>query len=61
MHRRTYEFCVPAEPRDQLRAGEMWVEGSRSYRAVEQQLIPVPVFAAIGGRHIKGGTDIRRR
>ncbi len=25
----------------------MWVEGSRRYRAVEQQLIPAPVFAAM--------------
>ncbi|VXC99770.1 hypothetical protein SPHINGO8AM_70114 [Sphingomonas sp. 8AM] len=30
-----------------LRAGDMWVEGSRRYRAVEQQLIPAPVFAAM--------------
>src|SRR3546814_6657293 len=25
----------------------MWVEGSRRYRAVEQQLIPSPVFATM--------------
>ena len=47
MDRRTYEFCVLAELRDRLRAGDMWVEGSRRYRAVEQQLIPAPVFAAM--------------
>jgi TnpA family transposase len=45
--RRTYVFCVLAELRDRLRAGDMWVEGSRRYRAVEQQLIPTPVFAAM--------------
>lgn len=45
--RRTYEFCVLAELRDRLRAGDMWVEGSRRYRAVEQQLIPAPVFVAM--------------
>ena len=45
--RRTYEFLVLAELRDRLRAGDMWVEGSRRYRSVEQQLIPAPVFAAI--------------
>ena len=47
MDRRTYEFCVLAELRDRLRAGDMWLEGSRRYRAVEQQLIPAPVFAAM--------------
>ena len=45
--RRTYEFCVLVELRDRLRAGDMWVEGSRRYRAVEHQLIPAPVFAAM--------------
>jgi len=47
LDRRTYEFCVLVELRDRLRAGDMWVEGSRRYRAVEQQLIPGPVFAAM--------------
>ena len=47
MDRRTYEFCVLAELRGRLRAGDMWVEGSRRYRAVEQQLISAPVFAAM--------------
>jgi TnpA family transposase len=45
--RRTYELCVLVELRDRLRAGDMWVEGSRRYRAVEQQLIPGPVFTAM--------------
>lgn len=47
LDRRTYELCVLVELRDRLRAGDMWVEGSRRYRAVEQQLIPGPVFAAM--------------
>src|SRR3546814_4569084 len=47
LFRSTYEFCALAELRDRLRAGDMWVEGSRRYRAVEQQLIPAPVFAAM--------------
>lgn len=47
LDRRTYEFCVLVELRDRLRAGDVWVEGSRRYRAVEQQLIPAPVFAAM--------------
>jgi len=45
--RRTWEFLVLVELRDRLRAGDMWIEGSRRYRAVEQQLIPAPVFAAM--------------
>lgn len=47
LDRRIFEFCVLAELRDRLRAGDMWVEGSRRYRAVEQQLISAPVFAAM--------------
>lgn len=47
LDRRTFEFCVLAELRDRLRAGDMWVEGSRRYRAVEQQLIPASVFATM--------------
>ncbi|MBP1806678.1 hypothetical protein J2Z33_002544 [Rubellimicrobium aerolatum] len=47
MDRRIYEFCVLAELRDRLRAGDMWVEGSRRYCSVEQQLISAPVFAAM--------------
>lgn len=45
--RRTHELCVLVELRDRLRAGDMWVEGSRRYRAVEQQLISGPVFATM--------------
>jgi hypothetical protein len=33
--------------RDRLRAGDIWVEGSRQWRAVEDQLIPPALFAAI--------------
>ena len=47
LDRRTFEFCVLAELRDRLRAGDMWIEGSRRYRAVEQQLIPAAVFAVM--------------
>src|SRR3954471_1930006 len=34
-------------PRDRLRAGDIWVEGSRQWRAVEGQLIPPALFAAM--------------
>jgi len=32
---RVYELCLFAELRDRLRAGDIWVTGSRHYRAVE--------------------------
>lgn len=38
--RRTYELCVLVE----LRVGDIWVEGSRRDRAVEQQFIPGPRY-----------------
>src|SRR5271155_2348499 len=37
--RRYYELCVLSELRDRLRAGEVWVGGSRRYRAFEERLI----------------------
>lgn len=33
--------------RDRVRAGDIWVEGSRQWRAVEDQLIPPALFAAM--------------
>jgi hypothetical protein len=33
--------------RDRLGAGDLWVEGSRQWRAVEDQLIPLARFAAM--------------
>jgi TnpA family transposase len=45
--RRAFELCLFAELRDRLRAGDVWVEGSRHFRAVEDQLIPRPVFTAM--------------
>jgi len=33
--------------RDRLRAGDIWVEGSRQWRAVEDQLMPPALFAAM--------------
>jgi hypothetical protein len=37
--RRHYELCVLAELRDRLRAGDVWVVGSRQYRSFEERLI----------------------
>ena len=35
----TYELCVVSELRNRLRAGNVWVVGSRRYRAFEERLI----------------------
>jgi hypothetical protein len=45
--RRAYELCVFAELRDRLRSGDIWIEGSRQYRAIEDQLIARPLFDAM--------------
>ena len=37
--RRYYELCVLSELRDRLRAGDVWVVGSRRYRSFEERLI----------------------
>ena len=50
--RRYYELCVLAELRDRLRAGEVWVAGSRQYRSFEERLISARDAAGIAaGRH----------
>ena len=46
-HRRTWEAATLLALRDRLRAGDIWVEGSRQWRAVEDQLIPPALFAAM--------------
>jgi TnpA family transposase len=47
--RRTWEAATLLALRDRLRAGDIWVEGSRQWRAVEDQLIPPGLFAAMRG------------
>lgn len=42
-----YEFCLFAELRDRLRAGDVWVIGSRQYRAVEDQMVPRALFTTM--------------
>jgi TnpA family transposase len=37
--RRHYELCALSELRDRLRAGDVWVVGSRQYRSFEERLI----------------------
>lgn len=43
--RRYWELCVLAELRDRLRAGDVWVVGSRQYRAFEDHLLSPAAFA----------------
>ena len=42
--RHFYELCALAELRDRLRAGDIWVTGSRQYRDFETYLIPSATF-----------------
>jgi TnpA family transposase len=44
IERRAYEMCVLSELRDRLRAGDVWVEGSRRYQAFDSTLIPKSSF-----------------
>ena len=45
--RKAYELCAFFELRDRLRAGDIWVEGSRQYQDFESFLIPEPTFALL--------------
>jgi hypothetical protein len=47
LNRRAWEVCVLSELRDRLRAGDVWVCGSRRYRNFEDCLMPKPTFAAL--------------
>ena len=44
---RVWEAATLLALRDRLRSGDIWVEGSRQWRAVEDQLIPPALFAAM--------------
>jgi TnpA family transposase len=43
--RKAYEVAVMVHLRDRLRSGDVWVEGSRSFRAFDDYLLPVDAFA----------------
>jgi hypothetical protein len=45
-NRRLWEIATLAVLRDRLRAGDIWVEGSRAFRALEAQIMPRPAFEA---------------
>jgi hypothetical protein len=44
--RRTWEVAVMVALRDRLRAGDVWVEGSRAFRAFDDFLLPPSAFVA---------------
>ena len=46
-HRRAWEAAVLLTLRDSMRSGDIWVEGSRQWRAIEDQLISPALFAAM--------------
>jgi TnpA family transposase len=45
--RRLYEIATLAVLRERLRSGDIWVEGSRAFRPLDEQLMPKPAFAAL--------------
>ena len=45
--RAAYELCAFSELRERLRAGDVWVAGSRRYRAFDDYLLPQPTFEAL--------------
>ena len=45
--RRAWEVYVLSELRDRLRAGDVWVRGSRRYRNFDECLLPKPTFVAL--------------
>ena len=46
LDRRAYEVAVMTTLRDRLRSGDIWVEGSRAFRAFDDFLLPPKIFAA---------------
>jgi TnpA family transposase len=48
-NRRRYEIATLAALRDRLRSGDVWVEGSRAYRPIDEHLMPQSAFFALKG------------
>jgi TnpA family transposase len=46
LDRRAYEVAAMMTLRDRLRSGDVWVEGSRAFRAFDDFLLPPETFAA---------------
>jgi TnpA family transposase len=45
--RRFYEICILSELGKALRAGDLWVSGSRRYKDFDEYLLPQPVYQAM--------------
>src|SRR3546814_10380215 len=45
--RAAYELCALSQLRDRLRAGDIWVSGSRQFRDFDSYLIPPATFDAL--------------
>lgn len=45
--RRLYEIATLAELCERLRSADIWVEGSRSFRPIDEHLMPRPAFIAL--------------
>lgn len=48
--RRLYEIATFAHLRDRLHSRDVWVEGSRSFRPMGEDLMPKPTFVALKGQ-----------
>lgn len=44
---RYYELCVLSELKNALRSGDIWVQGSRQFKAFDEYLIPATTFEAL--------------
>lgn len=42
LDRRYYELCVMSELKNSLRAGDVWIEGSRQFKDFDEYLLPQP-------------------
>jgi len=47
LDRRYYELCALAELKNALRAGDIWVPGSRQFKDFDDYLVPAAPFAAL--------------
>src|SRR3546814_14717390 len=45
--RAAYELCALSQLRERLRAGDIWVSGSRQFRDFDSYLIPPATFDAL--------------
>jgi len=51
LNRHFYEFCVITEMKNGLYAGDLWIEGSRRFRAFDDYLLPLERFEILREAH----------